>query len=180
MDNERCTNFAWLMVRLTLGFTMLWGFLDKAFGLGFKTCRDATTKSVDVMCQKAWFSGGSPTKGFLANASGPLGDIFKTLAASDALVTIINILFMLGLLGIGIALIFGAGLKIAGYSGAALMIFMYLAAFVPENNPIIDDHLVNAAVFLLIAIVGTKLGDGFGLGKWWKSKSFVQKYKWLE
>lgn len=179
------------MVRLTLGFTMLWAFLDKAFGLGFKTCRDATTKSVDVMCQKAWFAGGSPAKGFLLGAkdpvtnmysgnAGPLANVFKILASSDILLNIINVLFMLGLLGIGIALIFGAGLKIAGYSGAALMIFMYLAAFVPENNPIIDDHLVNAAVFLLLAIVGSQSGDGFGLGKWWKSKSFVQKYKWLE
>lgn len=179
---EKLEGAAWLLVRITLGFTMLWAFLDKAFGLGFKTCStiDPTTKvkTVEYMCSKAWFMGGSPTGGFLKFASGPLGKLFQGLSSTSPY-SIINILFMLGMLGIGIALIAGAGLRIAGWSGAAIMIMMYLAAFAPENNPIIDDHLVNLALFILLA-VKVEAGDYFGLGKWWKSQSFVQKYKWLE
>ncbi|GMA18260.1 hypothetical protein GCM10025862_02810 [Arsenicicoccus piscis] len=38
-------------------------------------------------------------------------------------------LFMLGLLGIGIALITGCGLKIAAWTGTLLLFLMYLAEF---------------------------------------------------
>lgn len=177
---EKFEGISWLLVRLTLGFTMLWAFLDKAFGLGFSTCRDKTTGVyMGAMCEKAWFAGGSPTKGFLSNASGPLGSVFKGLAANPVMLNIVSLLFMLGMLGVGIALIAGAGLKIAGYSGAAIMVLMYFASFAPTNNPIMDDHLINAAVFILLTIK-VEAGDYYGLGKWWKSQSFVQNNKWLE
>lgn len=179
MDKEKCVNMSWLLVRITLGFTMLWAFVDKMFGLGFATCRDKATGAVTYMCSKSVVGGGSPTKGFLANASGPLGSIFKSLSSVDVVVSIISVLFMLGLLGIGISLLFGAGLKIAGYSGALLMVFMYLAAFDKVNNPLIDDHIVYAAVFLLIAHL-PQIGENFGISKWWKSQAIVKKYKCLE
>lgn len=179
MDKEKCVNMSWLLVRITLGFTMLWGFFDKLLGLGFSTCRDKATDTVTYMCTNAWVSGGSPTFGFLKfGAKGPLGSFFGSLASASPF-SIINILFMLGLLGIGISLLFGVGLRIAGYSGALMMIFMYLAAFTPENNPLIDDHLINAAVFLLIAHL-PQIGENFGIGKWWKSQAIVKKYKCLE
>ena len=51
----------WALGRIGLGWTFLWAFLDKVFGLGFSTPSD-----------RSWLSGGSPTEGFLANsAAGP-------------------------------------------------------------------------------------------------------------
>ena len=49
-------------IRISLGWIFLWAFVDKLFGLGFAT-----------PSARSWLNGGSPTKGFLANAAtGPL------------------------------------------------------------------------------------------------------------
>jgi thiosulfate dehydrogenase [quinone] large subunit len=75
---------------------------------------------------------------------------------------------MLGLLGIGVAMIAGAGLRIAAVTGTLLMLFMYLAELPPVlggNNPIVDSHW-HEALLLIIAAV-TLSGDTWGLGKMW-------------
>ena len=83
--------------RVALGFAFLWAFLDKTFGFGYAT-----------PSAKAWINGGSPTKGFLSGvAVGPFEDIFHSWAGTPWA----NWLFMIGLLGIGIALILGIGLR---------------------------------------------------------------------
>ena len=173
---EKCVGYSWLAVRLVLGFTMLWAFFDKLLGLGFATCRDKTTHAVNYMCSSAWLYGGSPTTGFLKfGTAGPLGGLFKSLAGSG----IVDFLFMAGLLGIGLALILGAGLKIAGYSGSAMMLFMYLAAFVPENNPLTDDHIINLTIFILLAVMADAATEKYSIAKWWRNLSFVKDRKWL-
>ncbi len=174
MTSEKCMNTSWLIARIALGFIVIWAFFDKAFGLGFSTCRDATTKTVAVMCKSAWFSGGSPTAGFLSHASGPLGSLFQNLAGLG----IIDFLFMISVLAIGLALILGAGFRLAGYGGAALMILIYLASFVPSSNPLFDAHIVNLSVFLLLATFYESAG-AYGLSKWWRGLSFVKDRKWL-
>lgn len=127
--------------RLSLGFIFLWAFLDKAFGLGF-----ATKQS------EAWISGGSPTAGFLSFATkGPLADFFQMLSG----LVIIDWLFMLGLLAIGLAFLFNRYVKWAAYGGAAMMLLMYLSLLLPENNPIIDEHLVYAFIMLYMASLET-------------------------
>jgi thiosulfate dehydrogenase [quinone] large subunit len=59
-------------LRLLLGFTFLWGFLDKAFALGFSTGRmldDAgNTVKIAFFGDAAWIHGGSPTAGVIAFA----------------------------------------------------------------------------------------------------------------
>jgi hypothetical protein len=50
--------YAWAGVRIALGLTFLWAFFDKLFGLGFSTCRDASTNVVTVMCEQSWYQGG--------------------------------------------------------------------------------------------------------------------------
>ena len=76
-----------------LGFVFLWAFLDKAFGLGYSTAP-----------AKAWISGGSPTSGFLGHVeAGPFRGLFTGLAGS----AVVDVLFMLGMLAIGVALILG-------------------------------------------------------------------------
>jgi len=89
--------------RVVVGFEFLWAFLDKTFGLGYAT-----------PSAKAWINGGSPTKGFLSSvAVGPFEATFHTWAGTPWAAW----LFMIGLLGIGIALTLGIGLRIAAVSG---------------------------------------------------------------
>ncbi|HEY4513513.1 MAG TPA: hypothetical protein VJH06_03305 [Candidatus Paceibacterota bacterium] len=125
-------------LRLVMGFIFLWAFIDKVFGLGF-----ATTP------EKAWINGGSPTTGFLSFAvKGPFVDIFHSLAGVAA----VDWLFMLGLLFVGLTLIFNKYVKWGCIAGSLMLFFMYLALLFPENNPIVDEHIVYILVLALIYI----------------------------
>lgn len=128
----------WLKLRLVMSFIFLWAFFDKLLGLGF-----ATTSS------KAWINGGSPTTGFLSGAvKGPFADFFHGLAG----VAIVDWLFMLGLLFIGLTLLFNRYVFWGALAGVVMMLLMWLALLFPENNPIVDEHIVYALVFALFAI----------------------------
>jgi len=125
-------------LRLSMGFIFLWAFLDKVFGLGFATTGD-----------KAWINGGSPTTGFLtAGVKGPFVEIFHSLAG----VAVVDWLFMLGLLFIGLTLLFNRYVLWGAMAGIIIMVLMWLALLFPENNPIIDDHIVYALVLAILAI----------------------------
>lgn len=125
-------------LRLVMGFIFLWAFLDKTFGLGF-----ATT------AEKAWIHGGSPTAGFLANAvKGPFVNIFHGLAG----IAVVDWLFMLGLLFVGVTLIFNKYVKWGCLAGCLMLFFMYLSLLFPANNPIIDEHIVYILALMLIAL----------------------------
>ena len=154
----------WILLRFTLGFTLLWAFLDKTYGLGRSTMPD-----------KSWLAGNSPTAGFLTNAvQGPFASFYHSLAGNP----FIDWLFMLGLLLIGLALILGIGMKIAGYAGALLMFFMWTALLFPKNNPILDEHIVYLLVFL--GFTSVKAGHWFGFGGKWANTKLVKKYPFLE
>lgn len=134
--------------RISLGLIFLWAFVDKAFGLGFTTCRDMATDAVTTMCDAAWLSGGSPTTGFLEHGTkGPFADVFQGLAGS----TFIDWLYMAGLLGIGIGLILGIAKKSSAYAGAIFLALIYLAVLPPEHHPILDDHLVYILILIYLA-----------------------------
>ena len=149
------------VLRYTTGFVFLWAFADKTFGLGYST-----------PSAKAWINGGSPTKGFLASVDvGPLQGFFHDIAGT----WYANWLFMLGLLGIGIALILGIGVRIAAVAGATLLVLMWTAVLPPENNLFMDDHLIYAAILAVIALTGA--GTTLGFGAWWSR--VVGKHTWL-
>jgi thiosulfate dehydrogenase [quinone] large subunit len=151
-------------LRLSLGWVFLWAFLDKLFGLGRATPSEGS-----------WLNGGSPTAGFLGNAvSGPFKDVYSGLAG-DAWV---DWLFMIGLLGIGLALVLGIGMRIAAVTGTLLLVMMWSAVLPPENNPFMDDHLIYAGLIVLLAVVGA--GRFVGLGGWWEKLGFVQRATWLK
>lgn len=141
--------------RILIGWTFLWAFIDKVFGLGF------TTPS-----ERAWINGGAPAQGFMKNLEGPTAAFFANIAGPWA-----DWLFMAGLLGIGVAMVAGAGLKIAAWSGTLLLAFMYLAqlpigqAGMGFTNPVTDSHWIEA-VLLLVSAYGLA-GDTWGLGRWW-------------
>ncbi len=121
-----------------MSFIFLWAFADKTFGLGYATTAD-----------KSWLAGGSPTSGFLLHGThGPLAEFFQSLAGHD----IVDWLFMLGLLGIGLGLLLRRYIKWAAIAGIILMLLMYLAAFPSENNPIIDEHVIYLLVLAVLAL----------------------------
>jgi thiosulfate dehydrogenase (quinone) large subunit len=98
------------VLRIVVGWTFLWAFLDKVFGFGYATPE-----------ARSWLNGGSPTKGFLSSATGPFAGFYHDLAGTG----VANWLFMLGLAGIGTALLLGIGMRIAGLTGAILYLMMF-------------------------------------------------------
>lgn len=149
-------------IRLCLGWTFLWPFLDKTFGLGHETA------SAD-----AWISGGNPTEGFLSHSAGPFSGIYQSIAGAG----VVNVLFMTGLLGIGVALLLGIAMRPACIAGATMFILMWTASLPPENNLFMDDHIIYALVLIGLAAVGA--GKTLGLGEWWARTSLVQRHGWL-
>jgi thiosulfate dehydrogenase [quinone] large subunit len=162
------------VLRISTGFVFLWAFLDKTFGWNYST-----------PTAKAWINGGSPTKGFLSSVDvGPFQGTFHDLAGT----TFANWAFMLGLLGIGIALIAGIGMRIAAAAAVLMMAMMWFAEYPlaqhtsagkpsGSNNPITDYHFIYAVSAVVVAL--TYAGHTWGLGRWWTSLPFVQKNRWL-
>lgn len=172
--NDKSLYF-WAMARITLGLIFLWAFFDKLFGLGFATCRDASTDTVATMCSKAWLEGGSPTVGFLKfGTKGPFESFYQGLAGNG----LIDVLFMAGLLLIGFALVAGIGMRVASVTGALLMLMMWSAALLPENNPILDDHIVYALVLLGLGAANSR--QVWGLRGWWVKQPLVKRLPMLE
>ncbi len=81
---------------------------------------------------------------------------------------------MLGLLGIGVALILGIGMRFAAVAGAALYLMMYAASLPLENNPLVDDHLLGAISVVVLGL--TLAGDTWGFGTQWARTTLVQKF----
>ena len=150
-------------LRVVLGVTFLWAFLDKLLGLGYAT-----------PSERSWLNGGSPTKGFLANsADGPFEGFYKDIAGAAWA----DWLFMLGLAAIGTALVLGIGMRVAAASGALLYLLMWTVVLPPETNPVVDDHIVGALVVVALALV--QAGDTGGLGRWWKRQPVVRDHPWI-
>lgn len=151
--------------RILLGFAFLWPALDKSFGLGYATPADA-----------AWFTtGSSPTAGYLSSVQGPLGDFFGGLAGPVS-----DVLFIAGMAGTGLALLLGIGLRVAAVSGALIMTLLWLSAwtFAPgSNNPVVDIHVIYAALVVTLAV--TRAGDVWGFGRAWAASGLPGSRTWL-
>ncbi|HEY8718247.1 DoxX family protein [Pengzhenrongella sp.] len=157
----------WLAVtRLAIGFTFLWPFLDKTFGLHYST--GAPTLS--------WLDGGTPSQGYLTSLTrGPFKDFFANIAGP-----VTDWLFMLTLLGLGLALILGIGLRVSAVVGPILMLLMWAAEWPfsqGSTNPVIDYHLIYALVVIVCAVL--LAGDTWGLGRRWAALGVVQRQPWL-
>ena len=171
---EKALRYVLGVLRLALGWIFLWAFLDKLLALGFGTGRDAETGAVDRFGPAAWIHGGSPTEGFLAFASsGPCAGFYQGIAGAAWA----DWLFMLGLLGIGLALMLGIAMRITAVCGALLSVLMWSAVLPPANNPLIDDHIIYALVFVVLALAGA--GYTLGIGRQYERLSIVCKHAWL-
>ena len=158
--------YAWALARLSLASIFLWAFFDKTFGLGYGT-----------PAARSWVNGGSPTNGFLSSTKGWFSDFFRSIAGHP----LTDALFMAALLGIGVALLLGIGMRVAAASGSTLMLLMYLAAIpgvAGTTNPFMDDHIVYAIVLVGLALVGA--GDTLGLGKAWGRLPIVERFPALK
>ena len=161
------------LARVALGFVFLWAGIDKVLGLGYSTAGE-----------KSWLNGNSPTNGFLSHVSvGPLQSFFHSIAGTWWA----DWLFILGLIGIGAALILGVAMRVAAVAGAVLMLMMWIAEFpldkinsggepTGSTNPLVDYHIVYALTALALAAVGA--GRAYGLGNLWsrltKGNKFLQ------
>ncbi|MBU0496185.1 MAG: hypothetical protein KKA73_22450 [Chloroflexi bacterium] len=87
--------------------------------------------------------------------------LYQALAGNP----IMDWLFMLGLLGLGVALILGIGMNIACYSGTLFVLLLWSSHLLPADNPLIDEHIIYALV--LLGLWAVKAGRTWGLGGWW-------------
>ena len=161
------------VLRIGFGITFLWAFLDKLFALGFSTGHDQDGV-LDRFGPAAWINGGSPTEGFLAfGADGPFQGFYNGIAGAAWA----DWLFMVGLAGIGLALTFGFGIRLAAAAGALLYLLMWTVVLPPENNPVLDDHILAAITMVVLGL--TLAGDTWGVGKAWSKTRLVRRYSYL-
>lgn len=158
----KAARYLWAITRLCMGWIFLWPFLDKTFGLHHETT-----------AAHAWIRGGSPSLGFLSGAVGPFAAFYQAIAGAG----LVNWLFMIGLLGIAVALLLGVGVRIAAASGAVLTVLMWSASLPPQDDVFMDNHLIYALVLVGLALVGA--GNTLGLGRWWTQTSLVRRFPWL-
>jgi thiosulfate dehydrogenase [quinone] large subunit len=161
------------VLRIATGLVFLWAFLDKTFGLGYATPGE-----------RAWIAGGSPTKGFLGSVEvGPFQGAFQAIAGTWWA----DWLFMLGLLGIGVAVTAGVALRVSAVAGSVMMLLMWLAEFPPalvtadgspagSSNPLVDYHVIYAIALVVLAL--THAGDTWGLGRRWAALPLVRRNHW--
>ncbi|MEU7587838.1 DoxX family protein [Micromonospora sp. NPDC049230] len=150
-------------IRIALGWVFLWAFLDKLFGWGFAT-----------PSARSWLNGGSPTAGFLGGSEGPFSGFFTAIAGN----AVTNVLFMGALLAVGTALLLGIGMRLAAIGGAILVVMMWAAVLPPSSNPFMDDHLIYAAILIVLALLGA--GNTLGFGKAWSATPLVRNATWLK
>ena len=152
------------LLRIAFGLTFLWAFFDKLFGFGY------ATKSAD-----SWLNGGSPTEGFLKfGAKGPFKGFYNSLAGDNW----VNVAFMVALLAIGAALTLGIGMRLAAIGGAIMYLMMWTVALPPENNPVLDDHILGAISVVVLAL--TMAGNTWGFGQLWANTPLAKKYPVLK
>jgi len=162
-------------LRIVIGLTFLWAFVDKLLALGYSTGKDATTGVVDRFGDAAWIHGGSPTEAFLAfGAKGPFKGFYNSIAG-DAWA---DWLFMAALLGIGIAFTFGIFTRLAAAAGAVLYLMMWTVALPPDSNPVLDVHIIGLFVCLVLGLYAA--GRYLGMGRRWERLPLAQRFPILK
>ncbi len=136
--------------------------------LGFHTGYDQEG-NLDRFGDAAWINGGSPTEGFLKfGADGPFKSFYNSIGGTPWL----DALFMLGLLGVGLGLTFGIGMRAATAVGALMYVLMWTVALPPENHPFLDEHILGA--LSMAVLVFGHAGQTWGFGKQWDDISLVR------
>lgn len=152
------------LIRIVLGFMLVWAFFDKLFGLGMPSGSDV-----------AIINGGSPTEYYLSELiHGPLEGMWGALAGN----VVVDILLMFGLITVGTCLMVGIASKLSTIGFVVMMIMMYCLCIPPADNPIFDYHIIYILAELSVYFLG-----GFsvmGVGGRWKELKIVKRYSVLE
>ncbi len=159
MDDHEKGLYAIAVFRIMVGWLLLWGFIDKIFGLGFQT--PAGQGVID---------GGSPSSFISYADGGVLADFYNGLAGN----AVADIVLMAGLLLLGVALIAGVASKLSTLFTAVFLVVMYTLWVPPSDNPLIDAHIV-----MSVGIVAAYYLGGFeklSLNERWKSTPLVQRF----
>ncbi|MFX4292123.1 hypothetical protein [Streptomyces bohaiensis] len=162
------------VLRIALGLVFLWAFLDKTLGLGYATSGES-----------AWINGGAPAAGYLGGVSaGPLQSTFNGWAGA----VWVDFAYMAGMLGLGVALVAGIGLRLAAAGGTVMMLMLWTAEWpvarvladgspTMSTNPVVDMHVVYALVMVVLAVCAA--GRTWGLGSAWERAPVVRHHSWL-
>jgi len=125
---EGFRKYAVLALRLSLGWIFLWAGAEKIY-------LEITT-------------GQLATAGYLQFAvRGPFAEFFQSLSGN----VIVDALLVWGLTLVGISLITGLFVRMSSVAGALIMLSMYLSAFPPEHNPLMDEHIAYIVSFAVLA-----------------------------
>jgi thiosulfate dehydrogenase [quinone] large subunit len=68
-------------------------------------------------------------------------------------------------------------MRIATTAGAVLYVLMWSVVLPPENNPVLDDHVLGAISMIVLGV--TAAGDTWGFGKQWTRTHLVERYRAL-
>ena len=163
MENVEKGQYALSIFRLLIGWLFIWGFLDKMFGLGFETPPEG-----------AWINGGSPSSYVVWVTKGVFADLFNSMAGN----AFIDVLFMAGLLIIGITLILGIATKLTTIFSIVFFIVMYCLCVPPTDNPLIDYHILLAVGMVVVYYLGGY--EKLSLYDKWKEFPLVKRFPILE
>ena len=147
--------------RIVIGIIFLWAGLEKVFvgdgkggpfsAIGF--LKFGTNGTL------GWpFVSGTPADGTVFN---PTHDFWVGLAGGG-LMPLINVLVVVGEVGIGIALILGIATRFASAMGTLMMIFFFFAAW-DYAFGIVNQHLTYAVVTFGLGVIGA--GNYYGLDR---------------
>jgi len=161
---EQVNKPSWVfgLLRIAFGWMFLWAFIDKLWGLGFATAGN-----------RSWLSGASPTSGYLSyGTKGPLAEMFAAMANTP----MVDWLFMLGLLFVGLTLVLGIMTHLGIIAAISMLALFYLAGSIwPQNNPFLDEHIIY--IITLIGLWKLNAGDVWGLGSWWSRTQLASTHK---
>jgi thiosulfate dehydrogenase [quinone] large subunit len=159
------------LLRIGLGFLYLWAFLEQAFGIGYT---NTTTPAGQLPTfgwhfsydsSSGWITSGfthSPTAPFITSLHGPVGWVLQQFPTGFD-----DFMWMFAIGGLGVALLSGIFMRIAGWGGFLLNLIIWFSAFPPEGNPIVDgEHM--AFAFSILLLMYLQAGNRWGLGRWWR------------
>jgi uncharacterized membrane protein YphA (DoxX/SURF4 family) len=117
--------------------------------------------------------------GYLKGSTGPFAGVFQALANQTAWMPVIDACNTYGLLAIGLALMLGVAIRLASWSGLALLALYYLTYppfFTPFANLGVTEGsylIVNKTLvelFALAAVLAVPASHS-GLQTWWKARN---------
>ncbi len=152
------------IMRIVLGFMLVWAFFDKLLGLGMLTAPG-----------DAIINGGSPTEYYLTHlVDGVFEGLFHSLAGN----AVLDFLLMAGLILIGATMMLGMASKLSTIGMCVMMVLMFMLAVPPADNPLVDYHIVYLLASLLIYFFGGY--SVLGLEDRWREIGIVKRIPILE